>query len=149
MLDIKFIRENKDIVAAGAKKKHIEIDLDRLLELDDKRKELQKSYDDRRAEQNKASEEIVKLAPDDRKEYIYKMADVKKAMQADETALEEVMKEYTVLPVRFCTIAKDEKKVIAAAQMALSERGFQVEAKYKFVPGRLVNFIVTQVEANK
>jgi len=32
-------------------------------------------------------------------------------MLAHEKAIEEVMKEYTVLPVRFCTIAKDEKKV--------------------------------------
>lgn len=32
-------------------------------------------------------------------------------MIAHEKAIEEVMKEYTVLPVRFCTIAKDEKKV--------------------------------------
>ncbi len=36
MLDIKFIRENKDLVAPGAKKKHVEIDLDALLALDDK-----------------------------------------------------------------------------------------------------------------
>ena len=32
-------------------------------------------------------------------------------MLAHERAIEEVMKEYTVLPVRFCTIAKNEKKV--------------------------------------
>jgi len=32
-------------------------------------------------------------------------------MLAHERAVEEVMKEYTVLPVRFCTIAKDDKKV--------------------------------------
>ena len=38
MLDIKFIRENKDIVVAGAKKKHIEVDIDKLLALDDKRR---------------------------------------------------------------------------------------------------------------
>ena len=37
MLDIKFIRENKDIVQAGAKKKHIEIDIDALIALDDTR----------------------------------------------------------------------------------------------------------------
>lgn len=100
MLDIKFIRENKDIVAMGAKKKHIEIDLDRLLGLDDKRKELQKSYDDKRAEQNKASDEIAKLAPDERKEFIAKMADLKKSMQAEEAELEEVMKEWRNLMVR-------------------------------------------------
>ena len=40
MLDIKFIRENKDLIAAGAKKKHIEFDVDALLVLDDKRREL-------------------------------------------------------------------------------------------------------------
>lgn len=100
MLDIKFIRENKDIVIAGAKKKHVDIDIDRLLELDDKRKELQKAYDERRNEQNKASDEIAKLQPEARKEFIAKMADVKKAMQADEAALEEVMKEWRNLMVR-------------------------------------------------
>lgn len=100
MLDIKFIRENKDIVAAGAKKKHIEIDLDRLIALDDKRKELQKSFDDKRAEQNKASDEIAKLKPEDRQEYIAKMAELKKTMQADEAALEDVMKEWRDIMIR-------------------------------------------------
>ncbi|HWO07809.1 MAG TPA: serine--tRNA ligase [Candidatus Paceibacterota bacterium] len=100
MLDIKFIRENKDIVAAGAKKKRIEIDLDRLLELDDKRKELQKAYDDKRAEQNKASDEIAKLPAAERKEYISKLADLKAAMKKDEAALEDVMKEWRALMVR-------------------------------------------------
>lgn len=100
MLDIKFIRENKDIVAAGAKKKHVEIDLDRLLALDDQRKELQKSFDDKRAEQNKASEEIAKLQPEERKPWIAKMAELKKEMQADDEKLQEVMKEWRDLMVR-------------------------------------------------
>ncbi len=43
--------------------------------------------------------------------------------------------------------AKDEKKVIAAAEKMLSERGQSGGQKYKFVPGRLVNFIAAQVEA--
>mgnify|MGYP001602934486 FL=1 len=37
MLDIKFIRENKDIVQAGAKKKHVDIDIEKLITLDDER----------------------------------------------------------------------------------------------------------------
>jgi seryl-tRNA synthetase len=37
MLDIKFIRENKDLVAMGAKKKHIDFDVAKLIDLDDKR----------------------------------------------------------------------------------------------------------------
>ena len=38
MLDIKFIRENAELVQEGAKKKHIDFDVQKLLEVDDKRK---------------------------------------------------------------------------------------------------------------
>lgn len=40
MLDIKFIVENKDIIKLGAKKKRMAVDVDRLVELDAKRREL-------------------------------------------------------------------------------------------------------------
>ncbi|MEK7106603.1 MAG: serine--tRNA ligase, partial [Patescibacteria group bacterium] len=59
MLDIKFIRENKDIVIAGAKKKRIAVDIDALLALDDKRRALQASIDEARAKQNAASVAIA------------------------------------------------------------------------------------------
>ncbi len=84
----------------GAKKKHIEIDLDRLIALDDKRRELQLSFDMKRAEQNKASDMIASLSPEERTEFIAKMSEIKKSMQADEAALEEVMKEWRALMVR-------------------------------------------------
>ena len=35
MLDIKFIRENKDLIAAAAKKKRVPFDVEELLKLDD------------------------------------------------------------------------------------------------------------------
>ena len=40
MLDIKFIRENKDLVKEAARKKYIDVDIDELIEVDDKRREL-------------------------------------------------------------------------------------------------------------
>ena len=36
MLDIKFIRENKELIQEGARKKHINIDVEKLIETDDK-----------------------------------------------------------------------------------------------------------------
>lgn len=45
MLDIKFIRENKEIVQMGAQKKHVDIKVDDLLLLDDKRKEILSSIE--------------------------------------------------------------------------------------------------------
>lgn len=58
MLDIKFIRENKDIVQAGAKKKHIEIDIEKLVILDDERLKELKEVEELRSEVNKVSNDI-------------------------------------------------------------------------------------------
>src|SRR3989344_369651 len=100
MLDIKFIRENKDIVAAGAKKKHIDIDLDKLLALDDKRKALQASIDEKRAEQNVASDAITKASADERTSLIARMQGVKETMKLAEESMQEVLKEWRALMVQ-------------------------------------------------
>ncbi len=100
MLDIKFIRENKDIVITGAKKKHIDIDIEALLTLDDKRRELQASFDAHRAEQNAASDGIAKASPEERQVLIANMQSVKEALKKDEEALQGVMKEWLALMVR-------------------------------------------------
>src|SRR3989344_4280356 len=101
MLDIKFIRENKDIVAMGAKKKHIDVDIDKLIELDDKRKELQQQIDEKRAEQNNASDAIVSAKdPTEKQALIERMTEVKKTMQILEEQLGEILKEWRNLMVR-------------------------------------------------
>jgi len=101
MLDIKFIRENKDIVAAGAKKKHIEIDIDKLLAADDRRRELQLSIDEKRAEQNIASDAIASAKSDaEKKEIIARMQSVKETMKLAEESMQEVMKEWRALMVQ-------------------------------------------------
>ena len=38
MLDIKFIRENSGLIKEGARKKHIKVDIDRLLAVDEERR---------------------------------------------------------------------------------------------------------------
>ena len=58
MLDIKFIRENKEIVQEGAKKKHIDIDIEKLIALDDERLKILKEVEDIRGEVNKVSNDI-------------------------------------------------------------------------------------------
>jgi seryl-tRNA synthetase len=100
MLDIKFIRENKDIVIAGAKKKHIDVDIEKLLVLDDKRRELQLSIDQKRAEQNAASDAITKASADERVELIARMQGVKETLQLQEESMQEIMKEWRALMVQ-------------------------------------------------
>lgn len=101
MLDIKFIRDNKDIVKDAARKKHITVDIDRLLEVDDRRRELSQEVEAVRARQNGASSKITN-APDDatRQRLIDEMKTAKETLQKDEEALREVMKEWQLLMVQ-------------------------------------------------
>ena len=55
MLDIKFIRENPDKVKQGCQKKQADVDIDKLLEIDKKRRELLQEIEGLKAEQKKVS----------------------------------------------------------------------------------------------
>lgn len=66
MLDIKFIRQHPEVVKAGAAKKRIALDLDRILELDRVVREEGQVLDRLRSEQNAKAKLIGKAAPDQR-----------------------------------------------------------------------------------
>lgn len=98
MLDIKFIRENKEIVAAGAKKKHVDVDIDALLALDDERKELLQKVEDTRAVQNEVTKNIsAEQDAHKREEMIAQMQTLKTDLQTEEEKLKEVMKKWQEL----------------------------------------------------
>jgi seryl-tRNA synthetase len=62
MLDIAFIREFPDLVKAGAEKKRLKVDIDRLLEVDRRRRALITEAEQLRAERNRKSK-AVSAAP--------------------------------------------------------------------------------------
>ncbi len=98
MLDIKFIREHLDLVKDAARKKHIDIDLDKLVKLDDKRKELQHAFDKHRAKQNEMSSKIAQASnTEEREEMISQMKNVKEELQKTEAELKKVIKEWQLL----------------------------------------------------
>jgi seryl-tRNA synthetase len=98
MLDIKFIRENLGIVKMGAKRKHMYMDFDTLIKLDDERRTLMASVEAKKAEQNAASKEVAMLTdPNARAERIAAMKVLKEALQKEEEALKEVMKKWQEL----------------------------------------------------
>jgi seryl-tRNA synthetase len=66
MIDIKFLREHPDTVKAAAKNKNAEVtssDVDKLLELDDQRRELLGKVEDVRRERNELSDSLKKGKP--------------------------------------------------------------------------------------
>jgi len=58
MLDIKLIRQNPDKIKQACRKKQAKVDIDRLLEIDKKRRELMVALDDTRAKKNKTNDQI-------------------------------------------------------------------------------------------
>lgn len=98
MLDIKFIRENKDIVKDAASKKRLNPDIDGLISLDDKRLELLSRVEFLRGEQNKVSQSMGGKIDDTlRSQLIEEMRVVKEELKEKEEALREVIKEWQAL----------------------------------------------------
>lgn len=92
MLDIKFIRENKDLIKEGAKKKHIEVDVDGLLILDEKRLEILSRVEFLRGEQNKCSISMGgTLSEEARAQLIEEMHLVKDELKAKEEELRDIL----------------------------------------------------------
>lgn len=81
MLDIKFIRENVDLIKKAAVDKRIECDVDRLIEVDRKRRELQVQLDAFR-EQSKQNGQMVGLLRNPKSEW-YKRAIAEGKSEAD------------------------------------------------------------------
>lgn len=155
MLDIKFIRENADLVKMAATKKHITIDIDRLLSVDDERRSLQADIEEKRAVQNQVSKEIATASDEERQRKIEAMSTVKSDVQALEEKLKPVMEEWQALmlqvpnipdmsvptgesdadneevkvwgePTKFDFEPKDHVEIMTALGMADFERGSKV-----------------------
>lgn len=101
MLDIRFIRENKDLIAAAANKKHTPFNVDELISLDDRRRNLMAAAESKRAEQNAANQSIAgAISTDDRARMITAMRIVKAELERSEAELKEVMKAWQELMLR-------------------------------------------------
>lgn len=98
MLDIKFIRENKEIVEEGAKKKNVFIDFDKLISLDDERLKFLKEIEDLRAEVNKVSLSIARdQDPKLKIQLIEEMRLVKEDIKDKEEKLNKIIEEWQKL----------------------------------------------------
>lgn len=94
MLDVKFIRENIEAVKEGIRKKNSQVDLDRFLELDNKKSNLQKEFEEKRAEQNIASKKIGEANADEREKMISDVSVLKSEVQKIEEKIKLIMVEW-------------------------------------------------------
>ncbi|MCQ9206557.1 MAG: serine--tRNA ligase [Omnitrophica bacterium] len=96
MLDVKFIRENPDIVKKAAKDKNVKLDVDGFLRIDKERRELLKEVETLKAEKNKVSDKIGKMMKEraNPKELIASMKAASQKIAKIEAKVEENTKKF-------------------------------------------------------
>ncbi|MFA5410350.1 MAG: serine--tRNA ligase [Candidatus Omnitrophota bacterium] len=92
MLDLKFIRENLDLVKKSLKDRAVKLELDDLVRLDNSRRKTLNELEALRAEKNKANEEITALlkTKKDAKDKISSMKTIAQAIDKLEDELKEL-----------------------------------------------------------
>ena len=98
MLDIDFIRNNPEDVKRGCKDKGVNIDVDYLLKLDEKRRDVLQSLEEIRAEKNKGSKKIAQAKDGkEKKKMISAMQKVTKKEEKVQSKFDELDKEFQEL----------------------------------------------------
>lgn len=90
MLDLKFIRANLELVREGIRRKKFDTDLDRVVELDDRRKALEGQRGDLRNRQKAAGKEIAQLQGEEKQAAIQEMGKLPAQIKESEQELRDV-----------------------------------------------------------
>ncbi len=115
MLDIKFIRENKEEIQEAVKNKNIDLDIEKLLELDGKRRELLQKIEALRAQRNELAGSLG-AEPDSQgaepsSEQIEKGRKLKKGIAELGEELEKIEAEYKELMAKAPTIPSEDTPI--------------------------------------
>ena len=108
MLDIRFIREQPDLVQAGARKKHIDVDVRELLAVDEQRRRLLGRVEELKAQRNRMSKEIAALEGESRQAAIAAMKEVASESRGLEGSLRDAQAAYEALMLRVPNVPADE-----------------------------------------
>ncbi|PSO44488.1 MAG: serine--tRNA ligase [Parcubacteria group bacterium SW_4_49_11] len=112
MLDSKFIREYRMLVQNAIEDKGVDLDLEELLSLDDKRRELQQEVEDiRRQRKEYASYLKGELSEEEKQEYQQKGKELKKELQAKEDELNGMEERFQTLMYHVPNIYSEDSPV--------------------------------------
>lgn len=97
MLDIKFIRENQDIVKDAIRKKFVKLNLDDLVALDDKRKETLQLVESLRSEQKRISDGMISADQDGKEKLLSELRPLKEHVNEKEEELKKILVDWREL----------------------------------------------------
>ncbi len=97
MLDLSYIRNNQSEVKALVQRRHMNVDVDRLIEVDKERRRLISEADELRAQRNTLSDQIPKLQGEERAGRIAQVQAIKMQLSSIDAQLEPMAEEFNDL----------------------------------------------------
>ena len=148
MLDIKFIRKNPEKVKKGIRKKGKDVNIDLVLKLDEKKRNLLKEIEKIRAEKNLASKEIIRTKKKERiisrmKVLDREEGDLKKKIEEVEIKLNELLFQIPNLPLDEVPVGKSEKDNVVLGEVDQKPK-FDFEPKSYLEIGEKMDLIDTK-----
>ncbi len=111
MLDIKYIRENRDVLQKAVTDKRIDLNLDQLMELDEQRRTLLSETESLQATKNAFSKELPTLSEEDKKARLLEMQEVATNQQELKARLREVEAEYQTMMLSVPNVPSPESPI--------------------------------------
>jgi seryl-tRNA synthetase len=113
MLDIKYIRENKEKVKKASQEKGVNVNIDELIETDQKRRELQQKLDELKAARKKLAQSGEKGKPSEEqiqkgKELKAEIAESEEKFKQTEKKLVDLMAQVPMIPSKDTPIGEDD-----------------------------------------
>ncbi len=134
MLDLKIIRENPELVKDVIKKRNLNLDLDKFLELDKKKRELITKVDELRNLVNKISKEIPKLSWDEKTKKIVESRAIWKDLKVFEKDLEQIEKAWKDLYYQIPNLLDPTAAIWETDEDNVVEYKFLEPTKFDFEP---------------
>jgi seryl-tRNA synthetase len=156
MLDILYIKANRDLIIEVAKNKKATVDIDRLLEVYEERQNLLQQIEQFRADKNTIANEmkqIATLSEDKKIVLIERGKQIKDALTNLETQYEELNAEYQGLLYQVPNIYSDDTPIGLSEDENVVLRQIGAKPNFDFTPqehwelGRALNLIDTEKSA--
>jgi len=136
MVDLKKLRDNPEWFKEGAEKKGFSVDIDRILEIDEKRRKLQASLDERKRELQERSKRMKEVAStEERHKLQLELKEFSRGIKEDDAKLRELVNELNKLllyvpnpPLDDVPVGKDESDNVEIRKVG-SKPDFDFEIK--------------------
>lgn len=134
MIDLKLLRENPNAIRAASAAKNVDIDVDRILDLDRRARTLKNELESIAAQKNEASKHIAKAAKDERAALIEEMRHIDVRAEKLQAEYAPINEELTELLYKIPNPPMPDVKVAASDEENWVERTVGDVPEFSFTP---------------